>query len=259
MDFTFGIVTDGNSDNYIKTIVESIRKQNIPVYEIIIVGNSLISGNDIINISFDESVKIGWHSKKKNIICEKARYENIVLLHDYVCFDKDWYTGFLKYGTDYDICVNRIETIQKTRFRDFLIFPNGIEPHFNRGALLPYDYEPSKYISRLMYISGTYYVIKRHLALKYPLNEEFSIKVAGEDVDLCHRLSDNSIIFKCNKYSSVYFLKHKDGVGWENEISKDNMELLSSFDNDDTSRLIFEYQKKIQKDFLLSRFNIKIN
>ena len=50
MDFTFGIITDGNSDNFIKLIIESIIRNNIPNYEIIIVGNTCIIPNDKITI-----------------------------------------------------------------------------------------------------------------------------------------------------------------------------------------------------------------
>jgi len=256
MNFSFGIITGGNSDKYIQTIVDSIRNQNIPIYEILIIGKSEISGSDITNINFDETIKPGWLTKKKNIICKEAKYENIVLMHDYVCLDTNWYNGFLKYGNDFEICVNRIETLDRKRFRDFLIYPNGIYPYFWEGALLPYDYEPSKYISKLMYISGTYYVIKKDLALKFPLNEDLTMQTAGDDVELSHRLSNSDIIFKCNQYSTVYFLKEKDGVGWENLISHEDMNLLASFDNEHMSSMLFNKQKYIQRDGIRQYHNI---
>ena len=66
MNFTFGIVTAGNNDNYIKIIIESIEKNNIPNYEIIIVGNTSINNYNYIQIiNFDETIKNGWISKKK--------------------------------------------------------------------------------------------------------------------------------------------------------------------------------------------------
>ena len=39
MEFTFGIITSGAEDDSINQIIDSIEKQNIPTYEIIIVGN----------------------------------------------------------------------------------------------------------------------------------------------------------------------------------------------------------------------------
>ena len=236
MNFTFGIITAGGADKYIEEIIESIRDQKIPFYEIIIVGETNVNGIDITNIVFNENIKKGWITRKKNMVCQIARYDNIVLMHDYVTLEKGWYNGFLNYSTDFDICINRIETIDGKRFRDFLLFPNGLAPFFQNGALLPYDYNPSKTISKLMYISGAYYVIKKNIALKFPLNEDL-LHNMGEDIDLCHRLSDANIIFKCNKYSCVKLLKDKNFVGWEKELSNDDMVLLLELDDDYLIRL----------------------
>jgi hypothetical protein len=68
MDFTFGIITGGNSDDNIQIMVDSIRGQEIPNYEIIIVGKTNIKGEDITSIPFDETIKNIWHTKKKNLI-----------------------------------------------------------------------------------------------------------------------------------------------------------------------------------------------
>jgi glycosyltransferase involved in cell wall biosynthesis len=38
MNFTFGIITDGNNEGFIKKTIESIKKQQIPNFEIIIIG-----------------------------------------------------------------------------------------------------------------------------------------------------------------------------------------------------------------------------
>ena len=40
MDFTFGIITDGKNDEFIRLIIQSIENNHIPVYEVIIVGNT---------------------------------------------------------------------------------------------------------------------------------------------------------------------------------------------------------------------------
>ena len=85
MDFTFGIITNNANIN---PIISSIEKLKIPNYEIIIVCNKNnyteyehISENVI---PFDESIKPNWITRKKNLICQKAKYDNIVLLHDYI-------------------------------------------------------------------------------------------------------------------------------------------------------------------------------
>jgi hypothetical protein len=253
MEFTFGIITYKDADTYIEKIVESIRVQKIPIYEIIIIGETNVIGSDIINIKFDETIKAGWITRKKNIIAKEAKYENIVLLHDYVCFDKDWSKGFLKYGSDFDICVNCIETKDGKRFRDYLIFHQWIPP-FRNGHLLPYDFVPSINISKIMYISGTFYVIKKHIALKYPLNEDL-LHNMGEDVVLSHMLSNDNIILKCNKYSCVFLLKDKHDSSIE--LTIDEMNILHNLD-DDYLLNIFEKQKYMQKKWLFDEYKVRI-
>ena len=84
MDFSFGIITNGDNDNYINQIIDSIEVQNIPNYEIIIVGATKVSRVNTTIIPFDESVKAMWITKKKNLITLNAKYENLVFLHDYI-------------------------------------------------------------------------------------------------------------------------------------------------------------------------------
>ena len=43
IDFTFGIITGGGKDRDINLIIESIEKQKIPNYEVIIIGSSEVN------------------------------------------------------------------------------------------------------------------------------------------------------------------------------------------------------------------------
>jgi hypothetical protein len=170
MDFTFGIITSGENDLFIMEIIISIVKNNIPNYEIIIVGNTKIQSNSHTNIEifeFDETIKKGWITKKKNIIALKAKYENIVLLHDYVKLGDNWYSGFLKFGDDYDWCVTKIINKNGARFRDYTLFPyvvdhlklfysagGDIDGYYNHQCLLPYDFQNTIKTNKYMYISN---------------------------------------------------------------------------------------------------------
>lgn len=241
MDFTFGIITNGSNDEYINIIIESIKKNNIPNYEIIIVGNTTImdKGEDTIRIfNFDESIKPGWITRKKNIITENAKYDNVVLLHDYIKFNDDWYEGFLKYGEDYQWCITPIVNIHNVRFRDYTLYPynighNGyscispaeIDEYFNDYCLLPYHFENNLKINKYMYISGSYYVIKKSIANMFPLDENLG-HCQGEDVEYSKRLNNYGIIIKCNPNSKVTLLKEKYSFCWEREINNVMLEKL---------------------------------
>jgi hypothetical protein len=229
MEFTFGIITDGFSDIYIEQIIDSIRKNYIEKYEIIIVGNTKINKtNNIIIIYFDETIKNKWITRKKNIIIENAKYENIVLLHDYIIFDNNWYNGFIKFGNNFDICINKIINKNGKRFRDYTLFPLNI-PNlpliYHQRCLLPYDFYNIEKTNKYLYISGSYYVIKKHIANKYKLNEDLTWG-EGEDYEFCLRIQKDNILIKCNQYSIVKFLKDKYQCEWENELTNDEARAL---------------------------------
>jgi hypothetical protein len=163
MKWTFGIITSGSEDYFVKKIVSSIEANNIPDqdYEIIIVGNSSISGKNCTIVPFDESIKFpkSWITKKKNIISQKAKFDNVVYQHDYVSYDKNWYKNFVEFGEDWEVCMNRILNKNGWRFRDWVTWP----PAF-------VDYDDVSQIKN-MYVSGTYWCAKRDFMLKNPLDE----------------------------------------------------------------------------------------
>lgn len=238
MDFTFGIITAGDNDNFINIIIKSIQNNNIPNYEIIIVGNTKVFETDKITvIKFDESIYNGWITKKKNIIAENAKYENIVLLHDYVKLNDNWYQGYLKFGNEFHYCINPIINLDGNRYRDYMIFPGtyrldhtpvNIDKYFGENCLLPYDFENNLKTNKYMSISGAYYVIKKKVALIHKLDERL-MHNQGEDVELSKRLHRNGIIIQCNKFSSVTFLKYKESVHWEKLINETMLDKYIEF------------------------------
>lgn len=239
MEFTFGIITDGSVDARLNQIIDSIEANRIPTYEIIIVGNSGVCRERTRVIPFDESQQPAcWITRKKNIIVAEAAYENVVLLHDYIAFDADWYDGFLQFGGNYDWCVSPIVNQDGTRFRDFTLFGHSyrtsqttignvgeLDPYFLNHCLLPYTFQSTPAINKYLYISGSYYIIKRTVALETPLNEAL-LAFQGEDLDLTARLHEKGILIKCNPYSGVRFLKQKEQVYWEQPMDEEHAAML---------------------------------
>ncbi len=239
MDFTFGIITSGKNYEDIKKIIQSIEENYIPNYEIIIVGTiNMIASEKIRIIEFDETINRNWITRKKNIIAEQAIYDNIVLLHDYIFFDKNWYNGFLKYDNIFDWCINPIIKTDGTRYRDYTLFPykvnylnidyspSDIHPYFYDNCFLPYDFINNSKINKYMYISGAYYVIKKHIANKFKLDETLCWG-ESEDVELSKRLNNNNIIINCNPFSTVYLLKEKGRSHFEYEINDEMLTFLT--------------------------------
>lgn len=221
MHFTFGIITGGLSNgreslsnievsNRINNIIESIKSQHIPNYEIIVVGGVNNYSEDIKHIDFDESQKSGWITRKKNIIVENAKYNNLVIMHDYIKLEEGWYKGFLEFGDDWDVCMNVVNNIEGGRWIDWL------SDHGKYHVLMPYDIKDDN-----MYISGAYWVAKKSFMKEYPLNENL-IWGQGEDVEWSRRwitnrsykMNINSSVRCCKegKWYSVIFYYKSDAV-----------------------------------------------
>ena len=215
MEFTFGIITSPKTETFVNEVINSIRNQNIESYEIIIIGGSdLEYGSDTKVVPFSENEKDNWITRKKNLITSMSKFENIVYLHDYVYLDKSWYEGFLKYGNNFEVVVNRIINFDNKRYHDWLLWKDNsanIDKFLteSKKLLLPYWV---KSLNSYMYISGAYWVAKRSFMIKNPLDEELAWG-EGEDVEWSKRVRTKTV-FKFNKYSVVRFSKFKD-LKWE--------------------------------------------
>jgi hypothetical protein len=213
MDFTFGIITT-KTGNDLTDIIKSIYKQNIDNYEIIIVGGNDIHFDKVKHIPFNETVKHGWITKKKNIITENSKFENIVFLHDYLILDDNWYNGQILSGNEFNIRVDIILNKDGSRFRDWCLWPDNTtkygystEEIIKEYALLPYEV---KNLNRFQYISGCYWIAKKHVMVKHPLNESLSWG-ESEDVEWSKRVREMYEI-SININSKVLLKKQKPVV-----------------------------------------------
>jgi len=230
IQFTFGIITQSTTEasEHLKLSINSIINLNIPEYQIIIIGdgfnlkndNFLLSLNNIKIIDFDYTIKKDWITRKKNLITQNAKYENIVYQHDYISYEQDWYEGFKVYGDDFKACMTKILNNDNTRFRDWVLFPwhhcygeNYIKKakelwEFaniqNNESMIPYN---ETRFSRFQYFSGSYWVAKKQIMLEIPLDEGL-VWGQGEDCVWSSQFS-SKYNFSMNANSTVKLLKWK--------------------------------------------------
>ena len=214
MEFTFGVLTSKLSENYLIDVLDSIYSQNIKKFEILLIGdtNKKFTNKNITHINFDETQRKGWITKKKNIITDEARFENIVYMHDYLKLEDNWYSGFVKHGNNFQVCTNKILTKDNQRYRDWTLWQlnnTKFDQYLNRTrrCLLPYNVTS---LSKYMYISGAYWVAKRDFMKKNKLNEDL-LWGEGEDVEWSKRVRKKTI-FQFNKCSTTRLLKEKDVI-----------------------------------------------
>lgn len=230
MTFTFGIITDGTNHDRVDQVIRSILRQGIPTFEIIVVGGKRPAYPSVKHIEFNETAKHAWITRKKNLIVQQAQYENIVFMHDYLVLGPDWFDGYMKFGNQFNICINPLLNPDNSRYRDLSFFPafrhmigmgfdmrNSTElyptvPNMGEHeCLIPYhNYKESRELCSWMYISGAYWIAKKKVMSEFPLNESLSWG-QGEDV-LWSEQVKSKYTFSFNVHSTCRLLKFKEPV-----------------------------------------------
>ena len=118
--------------------------------------------------------------------------------------------------------MNKIVNLDGTRYRDWVVFPFHHAFHHpkakrlwdytdihNNESMLPYD---ELRFTRWQYISGAYWVAKKHVMEQYPLDESL-VWGQGEDCDWSLRVREK-YDFSINTNSTVHLLKqHNTAFG----------------------------------------------
>ena len=194
---------------YLDAIIDSIRNQSSLTkrkFEIILVGpnNEFLAKNKSkvnYNIIFEEDIVPGWITMKKNLGVQNANYENVCIMHDYVALCENWYTGYLKFGNDWDVCSNPIRTTKGNRYWDWITLNRPVEY---------ISYDDLSQTKTNMYIGGTYGCAKKKFMLEIPL-DYMRVWGGGEDVEWAYRCKDKWN-YTLNTLSVVRLLKDKEVI-----------------------------------------------
>jgi hypothetical protein len=233
MDFTFGIIT-GGKHNYRETktdeevisriyeIINTILIQNIPNYEIIIVGgkNKYEHFDLVTHIPFDDEK--GFITVKKNLITQYSKYENIVFMHDYFSLGEKWYENMLLFDEPWDIMMNRIIDINGDRFHDWVLHWDKHKCLYSKQTetFLPYNINN---LTKYQYISGGYWIAKKHVMINHKLDESIGWG-QGEDVRWSEKVLP-MYNYKMNVNSIVKLIKPRFSNEWS-LISEENLNTL---------------------------------
>jgi hypothetical protein len=206
--FSFGVITNGNKLENLKSFIDSILKIMLDEFEqieIIVCGPKNIE-NEIKNycssIKFinepDKFKSIGWITKKKNMIVEASEYENLIIAHDRYIFPTDFIKNFKNFGQDYSVIVCKQELENKTRIPDWVTI--GSEWGWTTPGILEYgDW------SHYNFINGGIIIAKRNVLKKSPWNELLFWNQA-EDVELTRTLKQNGFVPRLARNILVYSL-----------------------------------------------------
>lgn len=117
MSISFCIITNGKRPELTRTVIKSIRAQDIPGHEIIIAG-TYHAEPGIIVVSAEEASASGRLGEMRNKAVARARFENIVMLDDDIILAPDWYAAFAAYGRPFDILTSQIRLPDGGRYYD---------------------------------------------------------------------------------------------------------------------------------------------
>lgn len=194
--WSFGILSDGKRKEQVNLEIESIRALKIPYYEIIICGKYDGDKRDDVKI-IDFNPEKAWITKKKNLICESAKYENIVITHDRFIFNLDWYEGMKKYGNYFEILSCNITDSEGKRVDDWITSGTELTPDFAfHGIMDPRDWDSGGYID------GGFYILKKDVWRKVKWDETL-LWGQSEDLVLSRDFLNNGFVARFNTHSSV--------------------------------------------------------
>jgi hypothetical protein len=177
MSVTFGILTKNEQSN-VEIIVDSILCQNIPKFEIIVVGDVKDVWNiPEVSVVRDEASNAKNHvTRKKNIVLELARMDSVVVMKDYLKLGESWYSGLLMHG-DYDIVMNKIHDENGNRYLDW-IWENPIVGDGRNVDYLVSDHErmfsPGSFTMAKKYVFDEFRFDERMVGLGRPTDVRWS-------------------------------------------------------------------------------------
>ena len=191
---------------YLEPIVNSIKNQNNLTkdnFEIILIGpdnEALHKIKPLINnnIVFNETLIPGWITMKKNLGIQNANFENVCIMHDYIGLCENWYTGYLRFGDNWEVCSNSIRRLNGTRYRDWITLDRPVQ-------FISYD--DNTHTNTNMYVDGTQWCAKRKFMVENPLDIR-RVWGQGEDIEWSVRCK-NKWIYKFNAHSIMTLLKDK--------------------------------------------------
>jgi len=203
--WTFGIITGGSRPENVASFVESVRRQKVPNYEVIISGKWKESfGKDTRVVNQTRAANKGHITKMKNVLCKEAKYENIILVHDRVVLKDTWFEGMKLYGNSFELLACPQLDYQGNRAGDWLTLGGPIDTPYNAGALEYDDWDEN------VYVSGTITVLKRSVWKEKPWDEKVFWN-KGEDIKLTFDLRDKGYIARFNPYSEAIVTNWRHG------------------------------------------------
>lgn len=203
--WTFGIITNGMKNEKVNDLVNSIIRQNIPEYEILICGPYPFA-NNYRGISLTVLDDIVLHddirapvAAKKNRIIARARFNNLCILHDRFLLPDDWHAKFKEYGNYFDcLCLPTIDKAGNRFNVDWMAFSCPLTQTAKRNRSMRYSSWSPEVI-----MQGGVLVGKKSLMEKFGLDERLHWEEM-EDMQFSKTAYLNGVLFNVDVNNCFY-------------------------------------------------------
>lgn len=217
---SFAIITSGNDEQAVNLVIDSIEREQIPDYDIMVIGGMFcnINRNNVRHIPIIDSIYNGIPlNVKKNAGARNAKCPNLVIMHDYYNLTPGWYQNVVEFGFDWDICVHKAfhnksqgsmlgNGWRTEKIATYPEIPFAMPIPMDIECFIPY-----------MAIQGAYWMCKTEVMLKYPMDETL-LKGQLEDIEWsskvvpgwrAEKLDQNEFKIKANPNACVVMAKDK--------------------------------------------------
>lgn len=213
--WTFAICTNGSQNERVLNQIKQINAFEIPQCEIIVCGpapsDNLPKNVHVIDDSpiYKESEKRYPIGKKKMLIINSAKYNNLMLIHDRFIFAVDWYQKMRDYGNYFDVLMPPMFSIEYEGYRaggDWKIADLYNFKKIPDDRNIPYE----KYDYRIC-ANGGLILGKLDKIKRVPLEDAYYWDEA-EDVIWSAQVTSRNYLLQVDVHNKIYTFTHSSGI-----------------------------------------------
>ncbi|KYP93671.1 hypothetical protein WB67_12875 [bacteria symbiont BFo2 of Frankliniella occidentalis] len=240
--WSFCLPVGSDDPIFLNRCVERILDLDIPDKEIILCGKPHADFEyfQYVEVIDDEGDGKSNHlTKKKNLLVKSANYENVCILHDRVLLPLNFFSAVCEFGDHYPLTAFQSFYFQDRhnflprKYSDFNTIAQDLTQEIDINSV---DKKDTKLISKLFYcyqhparssfghdyLTGSLYLTKKSLWLKYPQNENLFWN-DYEDIEYGIRMSSYGIPSRINPHAITQSMNSRSVIHYYGYVATNNL------------------------------------
>lgn len=240
--WSFCIPVGSGDPIFLNRCVERILDIDVPHKEIILCGKPHADFKYFEDVEiFDDGSdgKVNHLTKKKNILVENANFENICILHDRVLLPLNFYSAITEFGDYYPLTgfqsfyFHDKHNLLPRKYSDFNTISQDLTQEIDINK---FEKKDTKLISKFFYcyqhparssfghdyLTGSLYLTKKSLWMKYPQNEKLFWN-DYEDIEYGIRMSSYGVPCRINPYTITQSMNSRSVIHYYGYVATNNI------------------------------------